>query len=331
MSKQNNVNKLRLREIAIESQATTYSTGSGPNDCMSQEFYFELCSRGVLKSEVYVCGWGWTFPEVVVIGSGSGSEWKWDWDLDYGSDDSWGSESGSGSYWNWNPGEGGGGGDGGGTVAPSPQVANLISRFSLTSEELRLLNQTLALLLENCGYSTIFDYLSNANVKFSNVRIDPNMIGGASFNPKTKELKFKSAKNIQGCFLGEEFLHLYQDHLYEGLSKYYNKPGISNIEFEAKLIYDIMVTKNPIGGACKLSPNMKNEDAFNKWLCDIANKSDRFPSYDMMLERNPKYKNLNYWDFLEEFRSVDPAYDYPSIRDFKPEVILQLGELDCTY
>lgn len=47
----------------------TSGWGTGPNDCMSQEMYFELSDKGALQSEVYVCGWGWTLPGVTAYGS----------------------------------------------------------------------------------------------------------------------------------------------------------------------------------------------------------------------------------------------------------------------
>ena len=46
--------------------------GTGPNDCMSEEDYNRLCEQGLLQDIVYVCGWGWTVPEITVIGSGCG-------------------------------------------------------------------------------------------------------------------------------------------------------------------------------------------------------------------------------------------------------------------
>ena len=47
--------------------------GTGSDDCMSQELFLKLSDSGALKSEVYVCGWGWTLPGVTAYGScGSG-------------------------------------------------------------------------------------------------------------------------------------------------------------------------------------------------------------------------------------------------------------------
>lgn len=49
--------------------------GTGPDDCMSEDMFYDLCSRGVLKSAVYVCGHGWMIPEVVVTGCACGCDW----------------------------------------------------------------------------------------------------------------------------------------------------------------------------------------------------------------------------------------------------------------
>ena len=43
--------------------------GTGPNDCMPQEVFLELSDRGVLKTQVYVCGWGGTIPGTTIYGS----------------------------------------------------------------------------------------------------------------------------------------------------------------------------------------------------------------------------------------------------------------------
>ena len=62
----------KLREIKATTASRSYTTGAGtgPDDCMSQEMFFRLCDMGALKTEVYVCGWGWTAP---YSGSGSSS------------------------------------------------------------------------------------------------------------------------------------------------------------------------------------------------------------------------------------------------------------------
>jgi hypothetical protein len=81
--KKNDENSKSLKDMTQSDEPVTYTTGagSGPNDCMTPEFYDVLCKNGALKSAVYVCGIGWTLPEVSVTGSSSDS----------------GSDSGSGS------------------------------------------------------------------------------------------------------------------------------------------------------------------------------------------------------------------------------------------
>lgn len=47
--------------------------GTGPDDCMLPEIFEKLSDLGVINSEVYVCGRGWTAPQTVIVASGSGS------------------------------------------------------------------------------------------------------------------------------------------------------------------------------------------------------------------------------------------------------------------
>lgn len=72
--------------------------GTGPDDCMSEDMFYDLCSRGVLKSAVYVCGHGWMIPEVVVTGCACGCACGCDWGTGCGWGSDWASGSGSGSY-----------------------------------------------------------------------------------------------------------------------------------------------------------------------------------------------------------------------------------------
>lgn len=46
--------------------------GSSPENCMSEQRYWELCLKGELTSSVYVCGWGYTAPSPIITGCGSG-------------------------------------------------------------------------------------------------------------------------------------------------------------------------------------------------------------------------------------------------------------------
>ena len=65
---------------------------------MSQEYFLRLCELGVLKTEVYVCGWGWTAPETVIYGSsGSSSSGSSGWSGSSGSSGWCGTSGSSGS------------------------------------------------------------------------------------------------------------------------------------------------------------------------------------------------------------------------------------------
>lgn len=95
MKTENEKPKLKvITELSPEAQDYNYGSGSGscgcgcgcgcgiskgrgdgsdPDNCMSKQRFSELCAKGELKSGVFVCGWGYTIPEITVIGSGNGS------------------------------------------------------------------------------------------------------------------------------------------------------------------------------------------------------------------------------------------------------------------
>lgn len=72
MEKETNKKNLRKIDSCNLNTLSLSGAGTGPNDCMSEEDYNRLCEQGLLQDIVYVCGWGWTVPEITVIGSGCG-------------------------------------------------------------------------------------------------------------------------------------------------------------------------------------------------------------------------------------------------------------------
>lgn len=70
--KRNEQKNLRKIDSCNLNTLSLSGAGTGPNDCMSEEDYNRLCEQGLLQDIVYVCGWGWTVPEITVIGSGCG-------------------------------------------------------------------------------------------------------------------------------------------------------------------------------------------------------------------------------------------------------------------
>lgn len=123
MEKKSKTEKLKLRGINQAILASRYNsgTGTGPNDCMSEELFWQLCNQGALTDPVYVCGWGWTEPETIIYGSGSGFG-SGDWSDEYGSGSG---EYGNGSGWSGSgSGSSSSGGEtgGGGTSGGSPHI-----------------------------------------------------------------------------------------------------------------------------------------------------------------------------------------------------------------
>lgn len=153
MEKKSKTEKLKLRGINQAILVASYNsgTGTGPNDCMSQEVYQQLNAKGALNTSVYVCGIGWMTPDVIIYGSGSGFDFGSGSD-EYGSGSSsgyWGSGSGSGSGWSGG-GTGGGGTSGGGSssddykqLQEARKYNNVISNVTVMSNMKKIWNEML--------------------------------------------------------------------------------------------------------------------------------------------------------------------------------------------
>jgi len=123
---------------------------------------------------------------------------------------------------------------------------------------------------------------------------------------------------IEGRSFREEFIHFFQHHYYPGgLSQYSNK-GRINIEFEAKLIQDILCFHFSLDLCSKLGAQGDKAGEYARWVEDL---NPALPSYEGIKEK--------YWMYMENFRKAMPVYDYPIDKDLKPEVLNFLNRHAC--
>lgn len=238
------------------SAGSSFGSGDGfgftPEECMSQDTYNTLLNNGATVSGVYVCGMGWTIPEVITTGSSTGGSSYWP--DDFGSFWPMGSFGSPGNPWPFGSSFGsrhnpGGGGGGGGGVLPDPskpvdQVkvelpTKLKSLFkendNLNREQMDLLVKEFDKMLEDCGYAAIQEYLTNENYKFPKVKMNEDLGGPIGTGPKSNNLFIKDIEAIRSESLSHEIIHLFQNHL--GL---YDAEKRLVLEFEVALVMDIL-------------------------------------------------------------------------------------------
>ncbi|NDV70072.1 hypothetical protein [Dysgonomonas sp. 25] len=229
------------------------------------------------------------------------------------------------------PGEGGGGGGiyvGGGVISP-PKVkpsAKITKKISLDAAGIKELDNTLEEKLKQCGYKSMYDYLVNKGSKLSNIKIDPSGSYGG-YNPENGEMTFKDNGSIQTAF-PEEFIHFFQDNYYPNGLSYSNNVGRSNIEFEAKLIQDILCYIKA-EGCFYYSRGSQYINEFDYWLMNITKEGTYIPKYSDLLKRDPSWGNLNYWDFLDDFRRSKPDYNFPVDKNLLPAAMNFLNSTGC--
>lgn len=194
---------------------------------------------------------------------------------------------------------------------PSTAAKAITLNINLDNDGIELLNEALQKLLEKCGYNVMYNFLTQNGKHFNNVSLNPTLTGPAQYNSQTGDLVFQSNSAISEG-LQEEFVHLFQNALYAGGITQYKNTGHSNIEFEAKLIEDIICSFGDTGCGYYGS-TFSNCSYYSKWLSTVTNNSTIFPDFNTLMVRNPICNNKNYWDFLNDFANdpSKPEYNFP--------------------
>lgn len=162
----------------------------------------------------------------------------------------------------------------------------------------RTINAALTDMCAEKEYSYLYKLDENKGYKFSKVLIDPNIEEPATavYNVETREFKFYAVSAINALTLTEEFLHMNQHYLYDGLGKYWNK-GMSNIEFEAKFVQDV-INYRDFSPTQFLSEGKYHTADFLDWMDSFAANSD-FPTFSQVKSGKG---GCSWWDFVEDFR-----------------------------
>ena len=237
-------------------------------------------------------------------------------------------DDGGGSY----GGGTGGGGTGTGSTSLSAKAKRIIEKSSLNSSANSRLNSLIEELWDRCAFKYVSDFTYSQRMPFTDVRIDPTLKGNGAYDPYTGILSFKNERNITEEVFWEEFLHLYQDSYYpNGTRKYAGKKGHANIEFEAKLMIDILCILRQ--GLCPgYGGTPANASIYSDWLLYLTQYGDRFPTYADLMIRLPAYGNKNYWDFLYDLSTDTTRPEYNSEVDYllMPDALQNIGRSsDC--
>lgn len=340
-----NSKKLKLREIVEMNEnqpVSTYSyggAGTSESDCMSQDTYWNFIDRGISVNNVWVCDLGFILGDSSIWGS-NGS---------IGSDDTWGSDPWTGSYpwgsypWGSNYGsesESNSGSPSGGTSggnsnpgqSPSNEAQKIAKTINLDKLGIEELNRALKDRLNNCGYEAMYKYLESNGRKINSISIDPSLKDPGAYDPRTNTITFKNNEQIYNAF-SEEFIHFFQNNYYKnGIVQYLGKKGEANIEFEAKLIQDILNRiKTTSSGYITygLNADSKYISDYLDWIDIITQDGTHIPNYSNLVEMKSSDKNLNYWNFMQEFIVNKPNYKTLIEDDLPPTAINFMSLSKC--
>lgn len=123
----------------------------------------------------------------------------------------------------------------------------------------------------------------------------------------------------------EEFIHASKDRVYpNGIRNYSKTTGYPNIEFEAKLIRQIIYAINGrpnYNVINSYNSSLQDSDDFDKWLyeLDIDKLDAKFPDMNKIL--TTYYNGKGYYDFISIFAKTESAYNYPTDYNLKPLLI----------
>ena len=121
-------------------------------------------------------------------------------------------------------------------------MSSFINNVSLSLTDQGSVNSILEELQSNPlgkGYRCVFKKLTTKKV--SKISRGDTGTAPASYNAKTNEVLLKTGSTIATNSIQEEFIHAAQDRVYfNGILQYAGKEGTPNIEFEAKIIQELI-------------------------------------------------------------------------------------------
>ena len=214
----------------------------------------------------------------------------------------------------------GGGGYTGNSSVPgvSSTIAALTKKISLPNNAITSLNAIMDQLINEypCGYPMLYSYLLSKGGKFSDIYI--NTLGNpGTYDPATKALTFNSLGSISSAF-PEEFIHLFQDYYYSGgINQYNGTTGHNNIEFENKLLQDLLcriyvnTSAIPTHGCYYYGAGKQYRDYYFNWLTNLlAATNNKIPTVAQLNQMRPITNgtttlNCNYLFFMQDFNAAN--------------------------
>lgn len=190
-------------------------------------------------------------------------------------------------------------------------VKDFFNEVSMNDESIALLKEQLETLMSKKGYDMMLSLIKQNPI--NNISISSSVnIGG--YNPSDRTIIFNSAINITGG-LGEELIHHVQNVLYpNGISQYnLDNGGISQIEFEAKVLQDILCMINMDG--CQFLGAVVDENnsdqGYSAWLLSVCQSGESFPDNDDLFMKEAS-DDKNYLDYLNIFNEDSNRNNYNS-------------------
>ena len=202
-------------------------------------------------------------------------------------------------------------------------MSSFINNVSLSLTDQGSVNSILEELQSNPlgkGYRCVFKKLTTKKV--SKISRGDTGTAPASYNAKTNEVLLKTGSTIATNSIQEEFIHAAQDRVYfNGILQYAGKEGTPNIEFEAKIIQELIYCANGYGfGGLGAGPT--HADDYTRWimlLCEDGFLDEKFPSLSEVL--STKYAGYGYYNYMEFFKVKDPGYNKGIIYNMQPSLL----------
>jgi hypothetical protein len=153
-----------------------------------------------------------------------------------------------------------------------------------------------------CAYKAMYD---NSSDEFSDVIIDPTNDAQGSYNPCTNKLIFKNGTSqaINETF-PEEYIHFFQNNYYVGgICQYLGRGQHYNIEFEAKVIQDLINQYGMMNGYnLGVTPYGRGQNlgnTYEDWLWNLTNGGTSMPTSAQILQYFES--GYSYWDFMNDW------------------------------
>ena len=168
------------------------------------------------------------------------------------------------------------------------------------------------LMAGSCVYHDMVNDLIQKKVKIDfHYDLSGKRTGG--YNPANGSISFAGNHAISLATVREELLHAFQDHFYVGGIGQYLQIGFSNIEFEAKVIVDVVDLFDGVGQCCMPFTGLSSGDTavdYQSWLVAITKGGTQMPKFWEIEEE--------YFTWLERFKEANPSYNKPTDPQLTP-------------